>query len=169
MPGYPGPVSDEREMLLAWLDYERESVRRKVTGLTEAQARWAPASTANSLLGIVYHLAWAERWWFTSGFAGEPHMSPPAWADPNDRDWELHPHESVTLPDAVALYRKECARSDEIARAASSLDEVGKHERCVRGGLTLRWILNHMIEETARHAGHADITRELIDGSTGML
>ncbi|MFN2613552.1 MAG: DinB family protein, partial [Actinomycetota bacterium] len=160
---------EERAMLIAWLDYQRHSILHKVEGLTDEQARWTPAAGANSLLGIVYHLGRVEHGWFQACFEGEERIPAPSWAVEGDDDWDLHPDGSIGLDDAIKFYKSQWARGNEIARAAGSLDDVGAFRTCEERGITLRWILIHMIEETARHAGHADITRELIDGSTGMI
>lgn len=165
-PYDPPFAADGRSMLIAWLDCERQSILHKVHGLTEGHARWKPAPAANSLIGIVYHLGRVEHGWFQAGFAGDPRTTDPECAESGDEDWGFHPPPSVTLADAIAFYRTQWERSNEIARAATSLDDGG-HTR--HGDISLRWILCHMIEETARHAGHADIARGFIDGSTGML
>lgn len=143
-------------MILGFLDYYRETIVRKIEGLTEEQARWKPAPTANSLLNIVYHLAGVERGWFQSAIAG--------LGITRDRDTEFTdlPAE-ITIESAVSLYRAECDRSNEIARSVGSLDDLCKGEWAAKR--SIRWVVLHMLEETARHAGHADITRELIDGS----
>lgn len=161
----PPYVADERTMLDAWLRYQRESIVTKIDGVDDKQARWVPAPTANSLIGIVHHLVYVEWWWFCGVLAGE-RPSRPDWASKEDPDWDFHPPSEMSVTDVVASYRDACARSDEIA-AAATLETTGTHPR--EGDVSLRWILVHMIEETARHAGHMDITRELIDGSTGML
>lgn len=152
-------------MLVTFLDYYRETMIRKLEGLSEAQARWKPAESANSLIAIVQHLAHVENWWFRVCFAGEAdaYLYP---ADDLDADFRIADDETIT--DLVAFYRSEWEISNRIVRAAPSLDDRAKYTKRTNGVPTLRWILNHMLEETARHAGHADITRELIDGSTGM-
>lgn len=146
---------DERETLCALLQFQRESLVRKVSGLDDAAARRSPVASGTSLLWLVEHLAWAERSWLLGTFAGlvEPGPGPEV------------PGEG-TLEQAVASYRDTWARCDAVVAAAGSLDELGRREK--RGELvTLRWILMHLLEEVARHAGHADILRELIDGSVG--
>ena len=162
----PPYAADEKTMLVSFLDYYRETMVALLEGLNEEQARWRPSPTANSLLGLVSHLASVEQWWFHECLAGEPDDFP-KWGDPDDFDFDFKPLPEHTIADRVELYRKEWARANEIA-AAASLDDVAKHEKGAKRGVTLRWILVHMIEETARHAGHADITRELIDGRTGF-
>jgi len=161
----PPFAADEKTMLISFLDYYRETMLSKLDGLTEEQARWTPAPTANSLLGLVTHLANVENWWFWECFLGKPDDLMP-WGDPDDFDFDFKPLPEHTIPDRAAVYRRQWERANDIARAAS-LDDVAAHEGGAQRGITLRWILVHMIEETARHAGHADITRELIDGATG--
>src|SRR5687767_14266477 len=160
----PPYAADERTMLLAFLDYYRETMIRKLEGLTEDQARWKPAESANSLISMVQHLAYVEQWWFRTCFAGEPDEPIPGSDEDPDIDFKVT--DDKTIADAVMFYRSEFARANEIVKAASSLDDFSVV--AARGKpRTLRWILVHMVEETARHAGHADITRELIDGSVG--
>ncbi len=161
----PPHAADERTMLMAWLEFHRETMVEKITGLTEEQARWKPAPTANSLLGLILHLANVEHWWFSECFAGNPDVFP-TWGDPDDRDYDFKPTPQHTIEGAIELYRQWWTTGNEIA-AAGDLDAVAQHPRSQKKGTTLRWILVHMIEETARHAGHADITRELIDGKIG--
>ena len=161
----PPLAADEREMLTAFLDWQRESVLIKLEGLDEKAARFVVSPKGNSLASIVQHLGWVEVSWFRMKFLGEEVEVPWSAEDP-DADFRVHDDRPVA--DIVAFYRTEWSRSNEIVKAAPSLDEravwVMQPEN---EPPTLRWILNHMIEETARHAGHADITRELIDGSIG--
>jgi len=150
-------------MIIAFLNYQRETVIWKLEGLLEERSRAKPMPTGNSLLGLVNHLAWVEAWWFRRSFAGE-HVEFP-WTDSNP-DADFNPPEQLTSSDAIAFYRDQVEKANAIARAAPSLDD--ESALATRSGkTTLRWILNHMLEETARHAGHADIIREMIDGSTG--
>lgn len=152
-------------MLIAFLDYYRETMIDIASGLDEEKVRWTPAATANSLIGMLNHLTYVEHWWFHECLLGKPPELPDVFAD--DQDADFKPPTDQTLAFTIERYRAECARSNEIARAAS-LDDVAAHPKGATRGITLRWILVHMIEETARHAGHADITRELIDGSIGL-
>ncbi len=106
-----------------------------------------------------------ENWWFRVCFAGQ--------ADANlfpedDPDADFRVRDDRTIGDVVAFYRSECGIANEIIRSAASLDLPAAYTKREDGVPTLRWIINHMIEETARHAGHADITHELIDGSTSV-
>ena len=153
---------DERASLLAFLDFLRETMIWKLQGLTEEQARWSPTKSGNSLLALVHHLAYVENWWFRVCFNGEPDPLP----NTDDPDFDFKIPEGKTIEDVVRFYRSEIRHSNEIVTAAASLDEDSKIA-ARSGHRTLRWILVHMIEETGRHAGHADITRELIDGSVG--
>ena len=136
------------------LQYQRDSVVRKVQGVDDAAARRSMVPTGTSLLWLVKHLAYAETIWFVQRFAGEDVELPDATV-----------HDDDTVGAAVDLYRSTCARVDAIV-AVASLDDL-----CADAPnfppLDLRWVLAHMLEETARHAGHADILREAIDGTTG--
>jgi len=161
----PPFAADERTMLVAFLDYYRETMIAKIEGLDDAQAGWTPAPTANSLLGLINHLTYVEHWWFHECLLGKPPELPDVFGE--DKDADFRPPADQPIGFTVDRYRQECTRSNEIVVATSSLDEISKNERVKKRGITLRWILVHMIEETARHAGHADITRELIDGATG--
>src|SRR5512133_663576 len=157
-------TADERTMLEAFLDYYREAVVRKVRGLSEQDARRRLVGSATTPGGIVKHLRWVELNWFQRVLAGRPAADLPAppWTDEDpDADFRLEPDE--TLEQIIAEYERECARSRDTA-SALSLEDTGQHRRL--GTVSLRWVYVHMIEETARHAGHADILRELIDGST---
>jgi uncharacterized damage-inducible protein DinB len=144
-------------MARAWLAHLRASVVHKVDGLDGDQLRWRPAPTANSLGVIVVHLGYAERLWLRAIFAGEP----------MDMAWRQHMFElpdGWSVDDVVAFYAAECATADAVLDRAGSFDLPSAGE--VRP-TTLRWVVLHLIEETARHVGHMDITRELLDGSTG--
>ena len=141
-------------MLLAWLDLYRDTIVYKIEGLSDDQARRAPTPNGVSLLNLIVHLTGLERGWFEMVIGGRE--------IDRDRDAEFR-ELSMTVPEAIAAYRQPCRRSNEVMQEVGSLDERGRG----RDGYTVRWVLQHMLEETARHAGHADITRELIDGSVG--
>ena len=158
-------VAGERETLEAFLDYYRAAVAAKLRGVSgeDARRRLVPSNT--TLGGLVKHLARVEVSWFHHRLGGIPVEDLPllarAMADP-DADFRVDPGDS---PESlIALYEEQCGRSREIA-AGHELDDAVPHPALGRD--SLRWILVHMIEETARHAGHADILREQIDGSTG--
>jgi len=151
-------------MLSAFLDRYRETILWKLDGLTKEQASARLVPSATTLLGIVKHLAYVERGWFPIYFAGEPASYP--WAeDEPDQDIDFRVEPTDTIESVRALYQREIARSREIV-AGASLDDLSKEQD--RGPRSLRWIMVHMIEETARHAGHADILRELTDGAIGQ-
>ena len=152
-------------MLVSFLDYYRETMIGMLDGLDEDQVRWTPSATANSLLGMVNHLTYVEHWWFHECFLGRDADLPDIFGE--DRDADFRPPADQTVGFTVERFRAACARSNEITSTAS-LDDVAAHTHHKQRGVTLRWILVHMIEETARHAGHADITRELIDGAVGL-
>ena len=144
-------------MARAWLTHLRESAIFKLEGLDDEQLRWRPAPTANSLGAIVVHLGYAERLWLRAIFAGE--AMDMAW---RAKMFELPAQWSVA--EVVAFYRAETAATDAVLDSASSFDLRSEAEF---RPTTLRWVVTHLIEETARHAGHMDITRELLDGTTG--
>jgi uncharacterized damage-inducible protein DinB len=158
---YPEPGFEpmgEREMLTGYLDYHRGVLLWKIDGVPDDDLRRPLVPSGTSLLGLVKHLGAVERWWFQINFAG---------LDVDDLGaemWTIGPDE--TTAGVISFYEQECERSREIT-AAASLDDVGRRAEPERGTPTLRWILTHMIEETARHNGHADILRELVDGRTG--
>lgn len=151
-----------KEMLLAMLDKNRAIMVWKLEGLTREEVTRPVVTSGTSLLGMVKHLAFVERWWFDDFFAGNEVEYPWTEGDP-DADFRIEDDE--TIDDIIALYTEAIARSTEIA-ADAQMDDLSVRER--NGDrFALRWIVAHMIEETARHAGHADITRELIDETTG--
>lgn len=150
----PRSFGDERAVLTALLQYQRDSLVRKVVGIDEAAARQSPVSSGTTLLWLIRHLADAERLWIIHRFAGG-NKPPPQPASAHH-----------TLEAALATYRQTWTDVDAVIAAAPSLDETSVIADD-SGHLTLRWILAHLLEETARHAGHADILRELIDGATG--
>ena len=157
-------AGDEKAMLSAFLDRYRETILWKLEGVTTEQASARLVPSASTLLGIVKHLAYVERGWFPIYFAGGPVNYP--WAeDEPDPDIDFRVSVTDTIESVSRLYREEIVRSREIV-AGASLDDLSKEQN--RGPRTLRWIMVHMIEETARHAGHADILRELTDGAVGQ-
>ena len=149
----------ERQVLEASLDLQRAVVRRKAAGLSAQQARRSLVPSATTIAGLLKHLAIVEGIWFERILAQQPAPLP----DPDDT-FAVGAQESVE--DLIAAYDAACARSREIA-AKFELDHLVPQAQL--GQVSLRWIYAHMIEETARHAGHADILRELTDGATGLL
>lgn len=152
-------VGGEREVLEAFLDFQRAVVRRKATGLSEQEARRRLVSSATTIVGLVKHLTVVEYNWFERILAQRPSQLP-------DPDATFAVGDDETVKDVLDAYDAACDRSREIA-AQFELDHAVPQEEL--GQVSLRWIYMHMIEETARHAGHADILRELTDGSTGVL
>jgi uncharacterized damage-inducible protein DinB len=161
----PPYVNGERENYDAWLDWHRATLLLKCEGLDDDALRARPVPTSlMSLHGLVRHMAEVERGWFQRTLAGE--TSPPLYYDPDSNpegDFEIA--DGTAFADDVAAFERECARAREIA-AAYDLDDTG-----IRRGedaeVSLRWIYVHMIEEYARHNGHADLFREMIDGTCG--
>jgi len=157
----PPAAGSERELLISFLDNYRETILLKTSGLSEEQLRRRLVPSATTLLGIVKHLGYVERSWFRMRFNGEDLRVP--WTDQDpDADFRIEPGE--TAESVFAFYREQVERARAIV-ATSGLDDTVKGK--ARQPYTLRWILVHMIEETARHAGHADILREVTDGATG--
>ncbi|WP_371515564.1 DinB family protein [Kitasatospora sp. NBC_01300] len=165
----PPPHADERAMLEGWLEFHRATLVQKVAGLDDQQVRLAavPPSTM-TLLGLVQHLAEVERTWYQRVLAGRE--APPLYGADGEGGYALTPERG--MPEALADWRAEVEQGRELA-AGASLEDTGRlSERAaaVFGSETvsLRWILVHLIEEYARHNGHADLLRESIDGLTGV-
>ena len=151
----PRLQAGESETLHGLLQYQRDSLLRKVARVGEVDARRSPVASGTSLLWLIKHMARAEITWVLYRFAGQEVEISDDVPVPSD-----------TLVSAVDFYRETWSSVDIIAFAGASLEEV------CRGfyadpPVNLRWVLFHLLEETARHAGHADILRELIDGQTG--
>lgn len=153
-PAFPAGSAEELDLLLAFLAFVRDAVVRKLEGLSEDDARRLPEGKLISLLGIVNHLTHVEWRWIDGGMSGE---------EVSRSEDEFFPAEGLTVDEAIAAYRARAAKSDEVIRAMSLTDPCSFGE-----DLDLRWVLLHLIEETARHAGHADAVRELLDGTTGV-
>ena len=159
------PGWDERTILTTFLDYAPATVHAKCEGVSEADARRAPlpGSPLMTLAGLVNHLRWVEYSWFQVTLLGEQDHGP--WTD-EDPDREMRIAVEAPIVQLLAEYQAQCARYRDLV-AALDLDTLSK--RPIRTGepATLRWIVFHLIEETARHNGHLDILRELADGVTG--
>jgi len=159
----------ETETLIDFLTFHRDTLRLKTDGLDSAQlaARLGPSTM--TLGGMLKHLAWVEDWWFSQNLLGKPPAA--AWADVDwdaDEDWEWSSAAADSPGQLRALFDDAVAASDAIIAAALPAGLVSV--RAGRGGHqpSLRWILVHMIEEYARHNGHADLIRESIDGQVGQ-
>ncbi len=166
-PPYAG---DELTTLTGFLDWHRATLRMKAGGLSPEQLHQSLPPSRMTLAGMVKHLAYVENWWFVVNFLGEDPGEP--WASVDwkaDEDWDWHSALDED-PEAVwALFEREVARSQEIVAAADGLGAIARRRHRGSGEpLSLRWIVVHMIEEYARHNGHADLIRESIDGSTGQ-
>ncbi|WP_116245195.1 DinB family protein [Nocardiopsis sp. FIRDI 009] len=161
----PPMAADERTMLSSWLDWHRATVRRKCAGLSPEHvgAVRLPTSPLMTVGGIVSHLRWVEAFWFETVMLDQPDGGPYSPEDP-DAEFRIGAHRP--LDELLDEYDVQCARSREITARL----ELGSSSRGLpdhRGRTTLRWVLVHMIEETARHNGHLDVLRELADGVTG--
>jgi uncharacterized damage-inducible protein DinB len=153
---------DERATLAGFLDYQRATLAWKVDGLEpEALRRPAVPTSGLTLLGLVRHMAEVERCWFRQRFAGEGVS--PIWCTDDDPDAEFDV-DAADPDEASAAWHHECDRARAIV-AAATLDDTLRLEGA--DPISLRWVLVHMIEEYARHNGHADLLREAIDGSVG--
>ena len=157
---------DEHATLESWLEFHRATLAMKCEGVDDEQAALASVPPSSlTLTGLVQHLAEVERNWFRRVLAGEP--APPIYdpdADPSGPDDGFELAENATLNDALATWRDEIARAREQC-AKRSLTDTG---RFMDQDVSLRWIYVHMIEEYARHNGHADLIRERIDGTSGV-
>jgi uncharacterized damage-inducible protein DinB len=154
----------EREMLTAWLDWHRATLARKCDGLNGDQLRErAVPPSSLSLLGLVRHMAEVERGWFRRTLAAED--APPHYYSDANPDGDFDDVTGADVAEAFATWQTECEAARKAEAAAPSLDAVGVQRSGRR--VSLRWILVHMIEEYARHNGHADLLRERIDGATG--
>jgi uncharacterized damage-inducible protein DinB len=159
----PPFVLSERQMLDAWLEFHRTTLLLKCEGLEDAGRKSRPVPTSKlSLHGLVRHMAEVERNWFRRVLLQEPD-APFIWSDPTVEDSDLVPIEKADWDADLATWQAECNASRRAA-AAHELEDTG-----LRHGTpcSLRWIYVHMIEEYARHNGHADLIRELLDGAVG--
>lgn len=159
----PSFVAAEREMLEAWLEFHRVTLLIKCEGLDDAGRKLRPVESSKlSLHGLVRHMAEVERNWFRRVLLRD-REAPSIWYDRAIEDSELYPLDDADWDADLAAWQRECEASRQAA-AAHDLDDTGirRGEPC-----SLRWIYAHMIEEYARHNGHADLIRELVDGSVG--
>ena len=155
----------ERPMLESWLDYHRGTLAFKCDGLSVEQLRRraVPPSTL-SLLGLVRHMAEVERSWFQRTIVGRD--APPLYYSEEDRDGDFDNVDDADPDEAFATWGRECETAREILAGIPSLDDFAAKQRSGES-VSVRWILVHMIEEYARHNGHADLLRQCIDGATG--
>jgi uncharacterized damage-inducible protein DinB len=152
-------------MLEAWLDFHRQTLLAKCAGLTQAELRRRAAPPSGlSLLGLVRHMAEVERGWFRRRIGGEDVGF--LFSSPEDPDGEFDHVESADAEQDLATYVAEVAAARRAA-AGHELDEIFYHTHR-ETELNIRWVYTHLIEEYARHNGHADLIRERIDGRTGL-
>lgn len=159
-------ADDEQTTLLAFLHHQRRFLARKAEGLTDEQAQKATCPPSDlTILGLIRHAAEVERGWAQRSLMGtdtEPIYTGAAHPD-GDEDGDFHPPPGATLADALEAFWAEADVADRIYQAAA-LDEIERYDRAF---YSVRWILIHLIEEYARHCGHADLIRQAIDGQTG--
>lgn len=159
----PTYLRAERDLLAGWLDFHRSTLEVKCEGLTDEQRKARPVvSSSLSLHGLVRHLAETERNWFQRIVAGQE--APRIWADGSVKDSPLVPLDDAVWEDDLETWRTECETNRRIA-ASLDLDATGRWRQ---KEVSLRSAYLHMIQEYARHNGHADLIRELIDGSVGL-
>lgn len=156
----PSGTADERALLEGFVEQYRAIVVRKTAGLTDAQAREPLAASGTSVAGVIRHLRWAEAAWYLEVLDGGAR---PSWRDEDPQRQFVAGTEP--LGELVDRYLETCEQCRAVA-ARCELDDTGDHPRM--GTVSLRWIYVHMIEELARHAGHLDVLREQIDGTTGF-
>lgn len=160
----PPDSGTERVLLNSFLDYYRSTLLVKCVGLSDEQLkRLAVPPSGLSLLGMVRHMTDVETYWFDYVFSGRDGDG--AYSSPDDADADFHELSKRTVAEVETLFLGACERSRDVVTASDldTLAQRGYQERRV----SLRWILIHMIEEYARHCGHADLLRECIDGETG--
>ncbi len=159
-------AADERSTLMTFLDYQRAILARKAEGLTDEQARTTACPPSDmTILGLIRHMADVDRGWSRRAVLGadiEPIYCGSAHPD-GDPDGDFHAPPDATLGDALTTYWEVIAESNRIF-AAAALDDI---EANARATYSVRWILVHLVEEYARHCGHADLLRQAIDGATG--
>lgn len=159
----PPKAGDERETLNGFLDFLRATIEMKVRGLSQEDSR-KPLLESSPLMtpaGIVKHLTAVERWWFSHCLVAD--RSLPWLFSRDDDDFEFRLTDDDTVEGVLRRYAEECDRSRGVVEGLA-LHDISKHEK---RKVSVRWVLTHMIEETARHAGHLDLLRESIDGQTG--
>ena len=150
---FPGDSPDETELLLGWLDFLRGAVARKLEGVSEQGAHFRPDGKLISLLGVVNHLTRVEWRWIDGGMLGQ---------EVSRTEEEFFPGSELTVDAALEAYVQRGLATNATVRSMPLDAPCGRKE-----ATTLRWVLLHLINETARHAGHADSVRELLDGTTG--
>lgn len=168
----PPYAADEATMLRAFLDYYRVTIRRQAEDLTAEQLTTTLPPSDLTIGGLLKHLACVEHWWFSMVLLGRPEGEPWASVDWDaDRDWDFHSAKEDSPAELLELFDRFVVESDTIVGEAlrgGSLDQLAVLSRHDGKHASLRWILVHLIEEYARHAGHADLIRQSIDGATDL-
>ncbi|HJE60452.1 MAG TPA: DinB family protein [Nocardiopsis listeri] len=160
----PPFIADEHRMLAAWLDWHRQTLEVKCQGLSQEQLRQRSVPPSDmSLLGLVRHMASVEWAWFRFFLEGSDRPDP--IKGPDNLEGDFRDVDTASVEEAFALWHAEIAHAREVS-AALSLEAIGTRKRHGED-CSHRWVLVHMIEEYARHNGHADLLRERIDGATG--
>jgi uncharacterized damage-inducible protein DinB len=159
----PDSIGGERQVLEAFLDFHRQVLVSKVDGISEKEARHRRVPSKTTLTGLIKHMIGVERGWFQEVLGGRN----PDDIGPNvgggEESWDLAENETVSS--LIEEYEQTCEQSRRTAARFALDDAVPELDL---GHVSLRWVYVHMIEETARHAGHADILRELTDGAAGV-
>ena len=164
----PPVQGDQRDQLLGFLQYQRDTLRLKAGGLDAAQLGATLAPSDMTLGGLVKHLALVEHWWVRRVFRGEEYAEP--WASVDweaDPDWDWHSALDDTPEQIWGLYDATLAEVDAVLAGADVESPSAKPSRRTGEPFNLRWILLHLVEEYARHNGHADLIRQSIDGQVG--
>ncbi|MGW0393431.1 DinB family protein [Streptomyces sp. NPDC003042] len=162
----PSTTANERDMLDGWLDYHRSTLVWKCSGLADEQLRRAALKPSElTLLGLVRHMAEVERYWFREIMLGED--LPELYSTEDNVDGDFHFTDEDTWVSAEQVWQTEVelARQAVSGRSLDLLSDAASHHR--GEVFSLRWVYTHMIEEYARHNGHADLLREHLDGATG--
>ena len=160
----PDLACDERTMLRQWLEYHRATLAMKCDGCTDEQLRRRSSEPSTmSLLGLVRHMAEVERGWFRRVMARED--APPRYYDDQNPDGDFDDVDTADVARDFTYWHDEIEHARTVEESFPTLDALGRHR--VYGDVSLRWVLVHMVEEYARHNGHADLLRERIDGTTG--
>lgn len=164
----PDTAPNERQGLVEFLDYYRQVIRRKAQGLSPEQLSHTVASSSLTIGGMIRHLSLVEESWFAEVLQGRDLGEPWAGVDwKSDPDWDFESAAGSTADDLLSAHARTCDRSDEILAEVADLDALSERGDSTGQKFNVRWILIHLIEEYARHAGHADLIREDIDGRTG--
>ncbi|MDN5551975.1 MAG: DinB family protein [Brevibacterium sp.] len=164
----PAEAPGERQGLEEFLDYYREVMRRKVMGLDQTALNRTVADSSLTLGGIIKHLSLVEESWFVEDILGQELSEPWSAIDwETDRDWDFESAAHDSPDYLLALHAAACERSRQILAGIDDLDTLVAREPSSGDRFNVRWVLIHMIEEYARHVGHADLIRESIDGATG--